>query len=74
MATPTRLPDVLLCRTFDHLTQTWKAPGMTPITAEVAHAVLGPRPDLVDLLVLLAARDRTAAEFPNAAVDRYSWQ
>lgn len=66
MTTPCALPARLLGRTFDPLTQTWRAPGLTPIAAEVAVAILVPRPELVDLLVALDARDRAAAAFPDA--------
>lgn len=52
----------MLGRTFDHLTQAWIAPGLTPIPAEVMDRIREPGATMADLVHVLNTRDRIAAE------------
>lgn len=59
----------LLGRTLHPLTQTWAAPGLTPISAEVMSPLEGPAPTLLEVLDVLIKRDTPLSTQPPAGGD-----
>jgi hypothetical protein len=60
MSTVDPRSDQLLGRRLDVNTMTWRAPGLTPIPAEVMDGITWQGASVVDLLFLLKERDRIA--------------